>query len=186
MFEASIEPSPVAPAPTRLCISSIYTMAFPSCAAPSIIILMRFSKSPRNCVPATSVPRSNRYIRLPFRRSGTRPSFISRASPYTSAVLPTPGSPTCSGLFFSLRHNTCIVRSSSRWRPISGLRPSICSFRHITRLRQSLPAVSAFSSFCFPAGFSLRSESFRVVSCSLWCCGGMPSGCPVPFSPAFS
>ena len=36
------------------------------------------------------------------------------------AVLPTPASPTYSGLFFRRRQSTCTVRSSSDLRPISG------------------------------------------------------------------
>ena len=36
------------------------------------------------------------------------------------AVLPTPGSPTRSGLFLRRRHSTCTQRSTSRSRPMSG------------------------------------------------------------------
>lgn len=36
------------------------------------------------------------------------------------AVFPTPGSPTSRGLFFRRRQRTCIIRSSSRARPIKG------------------------------------------------------------------
>ena len=36
------------------------------------------------------------------------------------AVLPTPGSPMSTGLFFVRRDSTCITRSVSRWRPITG------------------------------------------------------------------
>ena len=36
------------------------------------------------------------------------------------AVLPTPGSPISTGLFFVRRLSTCITRSISRWRPITG------------------------------------------------------------------
>ena len=96
-------------------------MVLPSAERPSITCLMRFSKSPLNCVPATIVPISIIYTLAPLRRWGTSPRSIIAVSPYTRAVLPTPASPTCSGLFLSLRHNTCIVRSSSSLRPISGL-----------------------------------------------------------------
>ena len=42
------------------------------------------------------------------------------ARPSASAVLPTPGSPTSSGLFLRRRQSTWIIRSSSSRRPISG------------------------------------------------------------------
>ena len=43
-----------------------------------------------------------------------------RARPSAIAVLPTPGSPTNSGLFFCRRHSTWMVRLISASRPISG------------------------------------------------------------------
>jgi hypothetical protein len=42
------------------------------------------------------------------------------ASPSAIAVLPTPDSPTNTGLFLRLRHSTSIVRWSSSVRPIRG------------------------------------------------------------------
>ena len=51
---------------------------------------------------------------------------ILRASPSAIAVLPTPGSPTSSGLFFWRRQSTWMVRCTSGSRPISGsMRPSL-------------------------------------------------------------
>ena len=131
MFEASSEPS-IFPAPTMLCISSMYIIGAVVFEAPSITSFRRFSKSPRNCVPATMVPMSIMNILLPRRRSGTSPLLMRAARPYTRAVLPTPASPTCSGLFLSLRHNTCMVRSSSRSLPIRGLWRSTTSLRQVT------------------------------------------------------
>ncbi len=55
-----------------------------------------------------------------FSTSGTSPSTMRLARPSASAVLPTPASPTYSGLFLRRRHSTWIVRSISSWRPISG------------------------------------------------------------------
>src|ERR1039458_4178953 len=46
--------------------------------------------------------------------------MIRRANPSAIAVLPTPASPTNSGLFFCRRHSTWIVRLISASRPISG------------------------------------------------------------------
>ena len=61
--------------------------------------------------------------------SGTLPSTIRRASPSAIAVLPTPASPTYSGLFLRRRHRISMVRSTSSLRPISGsMRPS-CAMR---------------------------------------------------------
>ncbi len=56
-----------------------------------------------------------------FSTSGTSPCTILRARPSAMAVLPTPGSPTNSGLFFCRRHSTWMVRSTSCSRPISGI-----------------------------------------------------------------
>ena len=156
IFEASIVPSLLPPAPTRLCISSIYTMLLSaSLVIPSITSLIRFSKSPRNWVPANRVPRSNWYILLPFRRLGTsqRLDAINSARPYTSAVLPTPGSPICRGLFFSLRQSTCIVRCNSSFLPIKGLWFWYVSLRHVTSLRQG-----SFSLLLLVASSSLSSR----------------------------
>ena len=52
--------------------------------------------------------------------AGVSPSTILRASPSAIAVLPTPGSPTSSGLFLRRRQSTWMQRSTSRSRPISG------------------------------------------------------------------
>src|SRR6266550_3249647 len=45
---------------------------------------------------------------------------MSWASPSTIAVLPTPGSPISTGLFFLRRERISITRSISFWRPIVG------------------------------------------------------------------
>ena len=52
--------------------------------------------------------------------SGTSPSTMRLARPSAIAVLPTPGSPTYSGLFLVRRHRIWMVRSISSSRPISG------------------------------------------------------------------
>ena len=56
----------------------------------------------------------------PFSAAGASPSSILRASPSTMAVLPTPASPTKSGLFLRRRASTCSARSICDCRPISG------------------------------------------------------------------
>ena len=46
--------------------------------------------------------------------------MIRRARPSTIAVLPTPGSPISTGLFFVRRESTCITRRISLSRPMTG------------------------------------------------------------------
>ena len=60
------------------------------------------------------------YSCLSLRVSGTSPFTIFWASPSTTAVLPTPGSPTRAGLFLVRRDSTCMTRSISFSRPITG------------------------------------------------------------------
>ena len=125
-FEASVEPS-LAPAPTKVWSSSMNKMIWPSDFWISLIkALRRSSNSPRNFAPATRLPKSKAKRRLFFKLSGTSPLAILRARPSTIAVFPTPGSPIITGLFFVLRHNTCITRRISSSRPITG---SILSWR---------------------------------------------------------
>ena len=119
-LEASIAPS-LAPAPTRVCSSSIKRMILPSAFCTSeITALRRSSNSPRNLAPATKAPRSSDKSFFPRRLSGTSPDTIRRASPSTIAVLPTPGSPINTGLFLVRRDSTCITRRISSSRPITG------------------------------------------------------------------
>ena len=80
----------------------------------------RSSKSPRYRDPATNAPKSNVYSCLSFSVSGTSPFTIACAKPSTTAVFPTPGSPINTGLFFVRRDNTCMTRSISFSRPITG------------------------------------------------------------------
>ena len=80
----------------------------------------RSSNSPRNFAPATIAPMSIAMMRLFFNESGTSPLMIRRARPSTIAVLPTPGSPISTGLFFVRRESTCMTRRISLSRPITG------------------------------------------------------------------
>ena len=59
-------------------------------------------------------------IRLFFSVSGTSPRTTRRASPSTIAVLPTPGSPMRTGLFFVRRARIWMARRISSSRPITG------------------------------------------------------------------
>ena len=120
MLPASIEPSAL-PAPTTVCISSMNVMIWPS--APLIssrTALSRSSNSPRYFEPAIIDPRSRATMRLPRRLSGTSPPTTRCASPSTTAVLPTPGSPMSTGLFLVRRDSTCTTRRISVSRPMTG------------------------------------------------------------------
>ncbi len=63
---------------------------------------------------------SSATIRLFFSPSGTSPRTMRLASPSTMAVLPTPGSPMSTGLFFVRRDSTWMTRRISSSRPMTG------------------------------------------------------------------
>ena len=94
----------------------------------------RSSNSPRYLAPATSAPISSAKIFLFFRPSGTSPLTILCARPSTAAVLPTPGSPINTGLFFVFLERIRTTFRISASRPITG--SSFCSLARSTR---SLP-----------------------------------------------
>ena len=132
MEAASIEPS-AEPAPITVWISSMKRMSSSEASSSETTFFMRSSNSPRYLEPATRLARSSVQICLPRRMSGTLPPAMSCASPSTMAVLPTPGSPRMSGLFFWRRARTCMTRSISRSRPITG--SSFPSAASLVRLR---------------------------------------------------
>ena len=161
-------------------------MGFSSRLMLSITRLNRFSKSPRNCVPAIRLPRSSEKIFASLNGSGTFSSSISRARPYVIAVLPTPGSPIWRGLFFSLRHRICIVRSSSSSLPIRGFTPSSASLRQTANCCHTFSgkASDAASSASAACPSSSRYASFVCLtaaasSCkTVICCKS--SACSIP------
>ena len=91
----------------------------------------RSSNSPRYFEPAIIEPRSSATTSLFLSDSGTSPSTMRCARPSTIAVLPTPGSPIRTGLFFVRRDRTWIVRRISSSRPMTGssLPRRACSVR---------------------------------------------------------
>ena len=120
IWAASTAPS-AAPAPTIVCSSSMKRTIWPSAFLISArTAFSRSSNSPRYFAPARSAPTSSAQTRLPFRPSGTSPATIRCASPSAIAVLPTPGSPISTGLFFVRRESTWITRRISSSRPITG------------------------------------------------------------------
>ena len=108
------------PAPTRVCNSSMKRMVFLARRTSFITALMRSSNWPRYFVPATIIARSSTTMRRSSSSSGTLPSTTRWAKPSTMAVLPTPASPSSTGLFFVRRLRICIVRSISFSRPMTG------------------------------------------------------------------
>ncbi len=97
------------------------TMVRPSSLAMSLsTALSRSSNSPRNFAPASSEAMSSESTRLFLSVSGTSPLTMRCARPSTIAVLPTPGSPISTGLFFVRRCRIWIARRISSSRPITG------------------------------------------------------------------
>mmetsp|Transcript_2532 Transcript_2532/g.5352 ORF Transcript_2532/g.5352 Transcript_2532/m.5352 type:complete len:275 (+) Transcript_2532:234-1058(+) len=117
---ASIEPE-ASPAPITMCSSSMKRITCPAESETSLsTALSRSSNSPLYLAPATSAPTSSAITRFLRIDSGTSPSAMRCANPSTTAVLPTPGSPIRTGLFFRRRESTCTVRLISSSRPSTG------------------------------------------------------------------
>ena len=119
-FPASAPPSDD-PAPMIVWISSIKRIK--SADLSSIAFktdFKRSSNSPLYEAPASIAPKSSARILSFFRLSGTSPDTILCAKPSIIAVLPTPGSPIMTGLFFERLFKICIVRRISSSRPITG------------------------------------------------------------------
>ncbi len=130
ILAASIAPS-APPAPIIVWISSIKRSTLPACITSFIARFIRSSNSPRYLEPAT-IPDKSRVSTLLFCiTSGIFPAAISCASPSTTAVLPTPGSPTRHGLFLVrlLNISTSLLISASL--PITG--SSFPSFAYFVR-----------------------------------------------------
>ena len=96
-------------------------MMFPSLFLTSFkTFFKRSSNSPRYLAPATKEAISSSQIVLSFKLSGTSPLTILWASPSTIAVLPTPGSPIKTGLFFVFLDKILVILRISSSRPITG------------------------------------------------------------------
>mmetsp|Transcript_30063 Transcript_30063/g.50545 ORF Transcript_30063/g.50545 Transcript_30063/m.50545 type:complete len:251 (-) Transcript_30063:813-1565(-) len=119
---ASMAPSDL-PAPTTVWISSMNSTTCPSESVTSFITAFSLSSnSPRNLAPAMSDPRSRDISRRPIRAAGTSPATMRWANASDMAVLPTPGSPMRTGLFFDRRDRIWIHLRISSSRPITGSR----------------------------------------------------------------
>ena len=122
MLPASMAESPPAPAPTTVCSSSMKVMIWPSLSLISArTVFSRSSNSPRYLAPGDHRARGRaRPAACSRSDSGTSPLTMRWASPSTTAVLPTPGSPMSTGLFFVRRDSTCTTRRISWSRPMTG------------------------------------------------------------------
>ena len=122
MLPASIAESPVAPAPTTVCSSSMNVMIL----AVGVLDLLEHGLEP--LLELAAVLRARRPSRRgrataavgPCSDSGTSPATMRWARPSTTAVLPTPGSPIRTGLFLVRRDSTWTTRRISLSRPITG------------------------------------------------------------------
>ncbi len=149
------------PAPTSVCVSSMNRMMGLGLACTSSMTeRRRCSNSPFMLAPACSRPTSSARSSTSFSEGGTSPRTMRCAKPSTTAVLPTPASPTRMGLFWRRR-----MRMSTTWR-ISSSRPTMgsslplraCSVRSVVkRLSAScLPiAAGAMASLASPGAAPL-------------------------------
>ena len=120
MLPVSIAPS-TAPVPTIIWISSINIIILPSLFLTSFNTFFNLSSnSPRYLAPATKLAISSSQIVLFFKLSGTSFLTILLAKPSTIAVLPTPGSPIKTGLFFVFLDNIRVILLTSSSLPITG------------------------------------------------------------------
>ena len=155
-------PVPAAPpAPTSVWVSSMNRMmALGLACTSSITARRRCSNSPFMLAPACSRPTSRARNSTSFRDGGTSPRTMRWAKPSTTAVLPTPASPTRMGLFWRRR-----IRISMSWR-ISSSRPTMGSIL-ASRAWAVRSVVKRFSASCLPmeagARASLASPGWPVL-----------------------
>ena len=159
ILAASMLLSALAPAPTMLWISSMKRMILPFFWIFSMTSLRRSSNSPRYFAPANMPGRSSENTVLPSKRSGTSPLTMACASPSTTALLPTPGSPMSTGLFLVRRESTWMILSISFFLPMTG---SIFPSRAFCV--RSMPKRTDVEGDCFSRG----APSY---------CGGLPNTC---------
>ena len=119
ILEASKAPS-APPAPIMVCISSINSSTSLDSTTSAMTFLIRSSNSPLYLEPATIPERSSVITLLSAMVSGTSPAAIRCASPSTTAVFPTPGSPIRHGLFLVRRLKIWITLWISCSLPITG------------------------------------------------------------------
>ena len=151
------------PAPMMVCSSSINNSIFPAFFTSARTFLIRSSNSPRYLEPATIPDKSSVTTRLLMTLSGTIPDTIFCASPSTTAVFPTPGSPIRHGLFLLLLLNIWMTRWISSSRPITGSNPP--SLASCVKSLEYWFKVGVASKFFFFANFPFWNSSlWRLTS----------------------
>ena len=120
-------------------------MILPLFLTSSMTFLSLSSNSPRYFAPAMSALISRAITRLFCKESGTSFLTILCANPSTTAVFPTPGSPSRIGLFLVLRIRICIICVISSSLPITGSSLPSRAF-----LVKSMPNFSKDSKFSSP------------------------------------
>ena len=166
ILAASIAPS-VAPAPTKVWISSMKIIISSCCWTSSIAFFNRSSNSPRYFAPANIELILKEIIRLLRKISGTLPVTIRWAKPSAMAVLPTPGSPMRTGLFLVLRLRIWITRWISVSRPITGsiLLCFADSFKSVAKSVKSPKSPLLFAPSCLPSlPLVLEPRIWRIAS----------------------
>ena len=161
MLDASMAPS-APPAPMIVCSSSRNKIIFPSSVTSFNTFLIRSSNSPRYLLPATIPDRSKVSTLLFCTVKGTSPATIRAASPSTTAVLPTPGSPTRQGLFFVRRLKICTTLRISSSLPTTG-----SSLPSLAKAVRSLLYCSSVDCFALRSPFFPRSSLYRLPSCPI-------------------
>ena len=165
MFDASIAPS-LLPAPTMVWISSMNIIIWPSDFLTSSITALSLSSNwPLYLAPATRAPMSSEKILLPWSGSGTSLFTILWARPSTIAVLPTPGWPIRTGLFFLrlLRILRAFLISLSL--PITGsILPSLASaVRSLPNFSRGFEVSSGLSLVTFWPFLTFRTVSLKAL-----------------------
>ena len=156
-------------------ISSMKRIGLSIFSSVSITVFILDSTSPRYFEPAIIAVISSSNSWEPFSTSGTVLSAIIFAIPRVTADLPTPGSPTCTGLDFSALHKTCRVLSMTSSLPMNGF---LYSFAFSTRFLQyslnafdsllGLPPIMAAISSATGSGISSGAPSIGSVFFLFW------------------
>ena len=187
---ASIVPPDAEPAPTSVWISSMKRIAFGSLSSAVehlLDALLEVAAIARAGDQRAEVERVD--LARPSAPRARRPRWMRSARPSASAVLPTPGSPTSSGLFLRRRHSTWTMRSSSSVAadqridlPVGGLRDQIGGIR-LERIAAAAPASSP-SGARRPARSLVAAVRDRRAAASAdrrpACAGSTPRGSPLP------
>ncbi|MNL00087.1 hypothetical protein D3C87_1205060 [compost metagenome] len=171
---AASAPPALLPAPINVWASSINSrIGVGDCCTASITCFSRCSNSPLTPAPACNSPRSSVSKLVLAMIAGTSPSAMRSASPSTSAVFPTPGSPTRMGLFLRRRARMSIICRISTSRPKTG---SICPARALAVMSIVKRPSTGLSGRSATVGVSVgrgRISGSRCASLDTWSSSGI-------------